>query len=134
MPGVAAFPTPWVIDLYRFQGAGTAQDQSTIGGWLPPRDGPGEAVRVIGWAPIGPSYEDQNTGVAVVKYELYIPPQLRNTDGEAVDDPGPNDYVKLPINSTLSVEYEVVGWPRDYSHGPFGFAPGKVVDLQRSVV
>jgi hypothetical protein len=27
--------------------------------------------------------------------------------------------------------YEVVGDPEDYDHGPFGFAPGMVVNLTR---
>ena len=87
-------------------------------------------VRVIAWANNGPTFEpEQNRSVE--RLELFLPPVLRDLDGEAVDDPGPMDVIDLPTNSGGTIEYEVQGWPRDYTHGFHGWQAGKVVDLQR---
>lgn len=40
--------------------------------------------------------------------------------------PGPLDVVVLG-----GEDFEVVGHPEDYNHGPFGFAPGVVVNVRR---
>jgi|GEM_PF-618902 len=124
------FPTPWVVYLHRFDAGATNAHGVPTKAWSPARGEEGEAVRVIAWSNNGPTFEpEQNRSVE--RLELFIPPVLRDLDGNAVADPGPMDVFDLPDSLGGTIEYEVQGWPRDYTHGFHGWQAGKVVDLQR---
>lgn len=119
------FPTPQVVGLHRFVTGLVANDENVKPKeWEPPTDLEGEQIRVIGWAPTGVAYEPE-ANRTVLKLELYIPPQLRNIDNDAVDDPKFMDIVTLPGQGRCDVQ-----GVRDYNHGFHGWRPGKVVDLE----
>lgn len=88
---------------------------NTTPAWLPPT-----AVRCFWWVPTttepqsGPVNSDRAVADAVIVIESGIP----------VD---PRDRFILDGR-----RYEVVGEPKDYDHGPFGFRPGRrPIDLRR---
>lgn len=120
-----AFPTPFVVGLHRFVPGLVNDENVPLKEWEPPQDVEGEQVRVITWAPTGVAYEPENNRT-VLKLELYIPPQLQNTDGDDVDDPKFMDVVELPGTGLCDVQ-----GVRDYTYGFHGWKPGKVVDLEK---
>jgi hypothetical protein len=123
------FPTPWTVYLHRYTPGVTDAHGVPTKAWVPARGSEGIAIKVISWSNSGPTYEpEQNRSVE--RMELFVPPVLRGADGEPVADPGPMDVIDLP-SGTGTVEYEVQGWPRDYTHGFHGWQAGKVIDLQR---
>lgn len=74
---------------------------------------------VIGWGPPR-GREPKRAGVesSVVELELLVPPDWSSKESDLVVVDG--------------LEYQQVGPVEDYNHGPFGFAPGGVVNLVRS--
>lgn len=73
--------------------------------------------RVYGWAPAGSSEVNLNAEQVTHDLDLYVPPTFAAT---------PSDTVKV-----LDDWYEVQGRVQDFSHGPFGWAPGGLVRLER---
>ncbi|KZM68473.1 hypothetical protein [Nocardia terpenica] len=73
---------------------------------------------VYGWGPPQTS-EPKIIGYdrLVVEVELLAPPTFSVK---------PNDRVRLGGS-----DYRVIGYAEDYTHGPFGFRPGVVVNLRR---
>ncbi|WP_301119781.1 hypothetical protein [Mycolicibacterium fortuitum] len=145
-------PVTWVAALHRYSVGTTGPRNTTKRGFTPEKDTVGTLIRVQGWSASSSiaTTEPQSDRV-VERLELLCPPTLYIADivapglvvnGAAVDDIGPMDLVDLPdrpIRSTADVvaaqwtQYEVDGFPRDYTTGPWGWAPGKVVYLQRSI-
>lgn len=58
----------------------------------------------------------------VVDVQLLVPPAFKPV--------GPRDYVTLPP-LTGGPRYRVLGYIEDFNHGPFGWQPGGVINLQR---
>lgn len=119
------YPTPWTVGWH----SSTAGDEdaegnageSTYTPELGDKDNPvdGAPVKVIAWAP-ATSTEPQ-LGRVEYDIDLYCVP---GTVGK------PNDVVDLPLDRSVG-RFEVVGWPLDWTKGPFGFTPGMVVQLRR---
>lgn len=118
-----SFPTPYTVGHHarstesgdRFRGAAT---------YTPPRDQPGTPVQVIQWgAPDSASGARDGQQVpgydrTIVDLELFVLPDFRPGRGDLIDLPGIG-------------QFEVVGYPHDYTHGFHGWQPGNVVDLRR---
>lgn len=112
------FPTPYTVGHHAY--SADAEDdygrEATM--FTPARDVDGVQVAVYGWAnPAGTEPKLAGHDRVEVEVELYAPPGF---------NPGPHDLIDLP-----SGQFEVVGYPEDYMHGPFGFQPGYVVNLRR---
>ena len=107
-----ALPTPWTVQHLAY--AGTVEDSR--GNEIPAFAAP-VARKVYGWA-APQSSEPKVAGVesVVVTLEVFAPTfPVSDRDRMVVD----GDV------------FEVVGDPEDFNHGPFGFAPGMVVNLTR---
>lgn len=116
------YPTPFTVGWHTaVTPAGddpeTTYTPALVDGSNEPVDG--TAVKVMGWAP-ATSTEPQ---VGRVEHDI----DLFCTPGTACR---PNDVVDLPLDRSLG-RFEVVGYPLDWTKGPFGFTPGMVVQLRR---
>lgn len=108
------FPTPWSVTLHaRSLGAKDSHGN--------PREtwaDPGVAEPAYGWCP--PSADSQpfetNRTAVVCDLDVYMP----------ISAAVPKDRMTVD-----GVVYEVIGYPEDFNHGPFGFAPGVRVNLKR---
>lgn len=108
------YPTPYTVQTSAFNKSGTDSHGNPVESWATPITQP-----VYGWAvpnSIQPKYAGQER--TLVDVELYVPP------GFVV---GPRDRIIL----TGDWKFEAIGYPEDYTHGPFGFNPGLVVNLIR---
>ena len=111
------FPTPHTVGWHT---ASTVQSgRGTVTTLTPERDQPGTAVRVYGWAPTR-EFETSETRVES-DLDLFVPAAVTSSPGDVVD---------LPLDKSFGT-FEVVAHAQDWSHGPFGFAPGSVVKLKR---
>lgn len=112
------FPTPYVVGLHVWAGAGEDTHGNPVESYTPPLNQPGTPYAVIGWS-VPSSTEPAVAGHdrVVVDVELLTPPGFPAK---------PRDVIDLP-----SGQFEVVGEVRDYTTGPFGFAPGGVANLRR---
>jgi hypothetical protein len=120
------FPTPWTAGWHTATAGTDAHNNPTNTTHTPelvdddnnPVDG--TPVKVMCWAPA----ESVEPGINQVVYDLdlYCPP------GTVVN---PDDVVDLPLDRSVG-RFEVVGWPKDFTKGPFGFTPGMVVQLRRA--
>lgn len=89
----------------------------------PARDVEGTPYRVFGWevtSKADPSKLVGSTPMANVDMDLFAPPGFPAALYDLID---------LPDG-----QYEVVGVPKDFDHGPFGYGPGVVVQLRRLTV
>lgn len=110
------YPTPYTVYWHTFSvGAVDARNNPTTV-YTPALDETGSAVAVMGWAPTQTA--EPNEVRVQADLDLFVPPTVSG---------GPGDVVDLPDGA-----FEVVGWPEDWSNGPFGFRPGKVVKLKRT--
>jgi hypothetical protein len=111
---VATYPTPWVVYIVQAAEGDTYDDYGN------PIPGDDEAVawNVYGW---GPGGSEELTG-----WSSQVTSDLR------VYGPVP-PVVITPQNQLLveGVRYEVNGVVEDFTRGPFGFAPGVRVNLER---
>ncbi|WP_280430033.1 hypothetical protein [Nocardia brasiliensis] len=109
------FPTPYVVLSQRFS-EGPEKDArgNPVKKWSNPF-----AQSVIAFGP-PQSSEPKLAGHdrVVVELELFVPPEFVAAH---------QDKQKLPDGSVWSV----LGAIEDYTHGPWGFAPGGVVNLKR---
>lgn len=86
--------------------------------WSDPVDHP-----VYGWGPPGAGGSDHGEPKlaghdrVIVDRELLAPPGF---------PAGPRDRVVFPDG-----EFDVLGYPEDYTSGPFGYMPGLVVNCRR---
>ena len=112
------FPTPHTVGWHSYT-AGVEDDHGNPGEatYSPGLDEPGTPTAVIFIAPGGSS----EPNVVRVEHDLEIglPPDA--TVG------APQDVVDVPGVG----RFDVVGYPDDYTLGPFGFTPGKIVKLRR---
>lgn len=83
--------------------------------YTPELSEPGTSVAAYGWAPT--SVAEPSEDRVEADLDLFLP-TLRGAPRDVVD-----------VNS---VQYEVVGDPEDYNHGPFGSSFGCVVKLKRT--
>lgn len=72
---------------------------------------------VYAWAPPTPDVEIRDLGTGVKRdLDLYAPEPFCS----------PGDKVVI-----TGLEYVVIGWPEDYTNGPFGFTGGYRINLKR---
>lgn len=119
------YPTPWTVGWHH-SSSGTPDGEGNPDTVYTPdlvdEDDElvdGTPVQVMGWAPA--SSTEPQLGRVEHDIDLYCPP---GTVGR------PNDVVDLPVDRSAG-RFEVVGWPLDWTKGPFGFTPGMVVQLRR---
>jgi hypothetical protein len=109
---VAPFPTPWTVQHEKYLGGTNDSHGNLVDVWASPVD-----HKVYGWsAPRSAERETAGVEAEVVLLQVFSP-------HFAV---GPQDRMTVD-----GVSYEVVGYPEDYGHGPFGFDPGMIVNLTR---
>jgi hypothetical protein len=111
------FPLRYEVGLHAYSTGGDGYSSAAV--YTPPRDSPGIAEKVYGWS-VPSSTEPHGAGrdnLVVTDVELLAPPDF---------PVGPYDLVDLPDG-----QYEVIGQPQDYTHGPFAYTPGVVVKLRR---
>lgn len=118
------YPTPWTVGWHTATSGTDAHNNPTATTFTPALgddDAPvdGAPVKVMGWAPA--SSVEPGINQVVYDLDLYCPP------GTVVN---PDDVVDLPLDRSVG-RFEVVGWPEDWTKGPFGFTPGMVVQLRR---
>lgn len=110
----APYPTPYVVQRHAYRdGSSYDAHGNPVRGWDEPTD-----VAVYGWA-APTSTEPKLAGqdrVAIV-LELFAPP---GTAAQPAD--------RFTVDGEL---YDVVGEVEDYTHGPFGWRPGVVINLAR---
>ncbi|OBA62190.1 hypothetical protein A5780_19215 [Nocardia sp. 852002-20019_SCH5090214] len=111
-------PTPYTVGVHRYGVTGQDARGNDVWGYTPPLDSSGTQRRVYGWY-VPSSTEPALAGHdrVVVDVVLMVPPGF---------PAGPHDRIDLPDG-----QYDVVGNPEDYNHGPFQWAPGAVVNLTR---
>lgn len=110
------YPTPWTVQVEAWQSGATDTHGNPVDDWAAPVD-----VDVYGWSvPMSEEPRPLEQRV-VVDVKLYAP------HGTQV---GSKDRVTIPAGPHAGV-YTVEGGVEDYNHGPFGFQPGVVVNLQR---
>lgn len=110
------FPTPYTVGWHTHsEGAVDAHD-NPVSVYAPALNLTGTQVAVMGWAPTQTTESNESRVQADI--DLFVPPSVSG---------GPKDIVDLPEG-----QFEVVGWPEDWTKGPFGFTPGKVVKLKRT--
>lgn len=114
------YPTPHTVGWHTHtEGVVDARNNPTTV-YTPLLSSPGTAVQVIGWAPT--QTVEPNEVRVEADLDLFVPAGVSG---------GPGDVVDLPLDKSIGV-FEVVGWPEDWTHGPDGFQPGKVVKLKRT--
>lgn len=115
------FPTPWSVGVHTFSDGGTDAHGNPIVTYTPPLSEPGTPVPVYGWF-VPSSTEPVLAGHdrVIVDVQLLVPPGF---------PAGPRDVVDVPGGP--AGQFTVVGYPEDYTHGPFGWAPGAVVNLRK---
>lgn len=110
----AGFPTPNRVD-YRAKVAGSVDSHGNpTQSWQAPVQ-----RAVMGWgAPLSRVAKTAGVQALVVELQLYVPPDWTSDEGDLIIVGGKT--------------YKQVGEVEDWTHGPFGFAPGNVVNLVRS--
>lgn len=110
--GGALLPTPWSVGRRVFSGGGMDAHGNPTRSWSDPVD-----ARVFGWAPAGTAEPTVARDEVTWDLDLFAPPGFAAThmDRFVVD----------------GLEFDVIGVVRDFTHGPFGFAPGVVLRLKR---
>lgn len=110
-----ALPTPYTVEQLPWTNSGTDPHGNPVEGYGDP-----VPVKVHGWSV--PQSSETDSAVAdrvIVDVKLYCPP------GTEVSH---RDRFRLPTGGT----YDVVGELEDYTHGPFEFRAGVVVNLRRT--
>ncbi|MBF6459806.1 hypothetical protein IU433_12240 [Nocardia puris] len=117
------FPTPWTVRYWARTPPGPDPYRAPAT-YSPPLTGDGEPVAVYGW--YTPSIDDPfvagHPERAVIDVLLLAPPGF---------DPADGSVIELPAGP--AGRFEVAAGGRDYTHGPFGFAPGAVIALRKVV-
>lgn len=85
-------------------------------GWGPPQLQPGSAQKEV----------LVNTTRYVVAVELMVPPGVYAKDGDRIQLASTLEFNADPTSFEW---YRVVGPTEDYSHNPFGWNPGNVINL-----
>lgn len=107
------YPTPWTVVIVTttagtdFDDYGNPVTTTTRTNWA-----------VYGWAPAGSQELSGWSSQVTADLIAY----------------GPQPPVAIPSTARIEVDgiaYDVKGVPQDFDHGPFGFAPGVAVPLER---
>lgn len=116
-----SFPTPFTVGVHTRGADGTDAHGNSVSVYTPPLPEAGTAVSVYGWF-VPSTTEPPLAGHdrVIVDVQLMVPPGF---------PAGPRDVVDLPEGP--AGQFEVVGYPEDYTHGPFGWAPGAVINLRK---
>lgn len=107
------FPTPWTVDILPHSAA-------TFDDYGNPTESYGAPVSwpVYGWSPAGSREANGWQRQVTADLQVYGPPPP-----VAIS---PSDRIVVAGDA-----YDVEGKVEDYDHGPFGFAPGVVVNLRQ---
>lgn len=109
-----SFPARYTVQTAAYVPGQKDAHNNDVDAWASPVDQP-----AIGWAsPNSAQPKYMGATRTIIDVELYVPVDFVC---------GPRDRVTL----TDGKVYEAVGYPEDYTHGPFDFAPGLVVNLVR---
>ena len=107
------FPTPWTVVIVTTASSGDFDDYGN-----PVTTETRTNWPVYGWAPGGSTELTGWSSQTTADLAVYGPPP-------PVDIPS---TAQLEVNGLV---YDVKGVPQDFDHGPFGFAPGVRVPLER---
>lgn len=89
-----------------------------VSAYVPARGATGTPCQVYGWStPLSTEPAVAGHDRVVVDVQLMVPPGF---------PAGPYDVIDLPDG-----EYQVIGQPEDFNHGPFGWQPGTVLNLRK---
>lgn len=108
-----SFPTPWTVVIIITETSGDFDDYGN-----PIATETRTPWDVYGWAPGGSQELTGWTSQVTGDLAVY----------------GPKPPIQIPHTARIEVsglEYEVKGLVQEFNHGPFGFAPGVVVPLER---
>ncbi len=112
------------VGIHIYSAGARDRYNSVIPTYSPPKDEPGTRLKVYGWTvrsstePPSPGPSSHN--IVVTEVDLFAP----------ADFPiGPYDLVDLPDG-----QYEVIGEPEDFQHGPFGSKLGVLVKLRKAIL
>lgn len=110
------FPTPWVVQILPFVAGPPDPHGNPAEGWADPI-----TVQVYGWGPSTAGTEPGESGrnAVVTEIEVYAPGSVQVSA---------RDRMRLQGDPST---YEVVGLAEDFTHGPFGWAPGIRINLKR---
>ncbi len=114
------FPTLFQVGVHAFTESLVLDDYNEIEPvYAPAKDADGTPVPVYGWS-TPDSTEPPVAGHdrVIVDLQLLAPPTTTI---------GAHDLVDIPDEG----QFEVIGDPLDFDSGPFGFKPGKVINLRR---
>lgn len=107
----------WTLQRFPWTTSGEDAHGNPINGYGEPVD-----LRVFGWAvPASEEPSPSTQDRVIVDVKVYVPPS------ETV---GRRDRVVIDVGPNAGT-FEVIGEVEDYTHGPFGWEPGVVVNLQR---
>jgi len=119
------YPTPYTVG-YHVRNPDGPDPFREAPSYTPPKGEAGIPVPVIQWE-AAVSNTAGNDGRQLlghdrteVSVKLYVPPEF---------SPAPGDLIDLP--SGPAGQYEVVGYPEDYTTGPFRWAAGWRLNLKR---
>lgn len=112
------YPTPYTVGHHAYSADGEDPRGNPVVTYTPPADQPGTEVPVYGWY-VPSSTEPALAGHdrVIVDVAMLVPPGF---------PAGPHDLIDLPDG-----QCEVIGYAEDYTHNPFGWGPGGVLNLQR---
>ncbi len=109
------FPTVHTVGHKVWSVSGTDSHGNTVGAHADPVD-----VKVYGWsAPSGVT--ELGDDRVIIDLKVYGPQTFL---------PSFRDQIVIPTGANAGT-FDVVGEVEDYNHGPFGWAPGVVVNLKR---
>jgi hypothetical protein len=109
---MAAIPTPWTVAVLHYLTGVEDEYGNDVEGWSSP-----DTQRVYGWGPAGSFEQGGWQRQVTADKSVFAPPAFRC---------GPHDRVVVDGQT-----YDVEGEVEDYTHGPFGYGPGVVVNLRR---
>lgn len=111
---MSVYPTPWAVQVRTHTAGANDSHGKPTDTWSEP----GPAQPVYGWASAGTSEPaEPNRSAVTHDLDLLVPPGFTCAPRDRIDVAG----------ST----YEVEGELEDFTHGPFGFAPGGRVRLRK---
>ncbi|SEC54890.1 hypothetical protein [Arthrobacter woluwensis] len=107
------FPSPYTVGHQERIAGG----EDPMGDPLPEHWEDRPDQKVMGWATPGSDVEIRPTGSGVDRdLDLYSPTGFTKPQDKVIID---------------GVEFFAVGWPEDYNHGPWRWAPGYRINLKR---
>lgn len=113
------FPLRYTVGWHTFSEGAADGRGNTTKTHTPALTAAGTGVKVMGWAP---TRQAETSEVRVESdLDLFVPATVTSKPGDVVD---------VPLDKSVGT-FEVVAYPDDWNHGPFGYTPGSVVKLKR---